>query len=83
MRAIREFVSSVTANEPGTQMYAAWQRRDDRTRFLHLFIFEDAEAQTRHSESAAVAEFEAAYRPFLVAGDVVFADFDLIASNRP
>jgi quinol monooxygenase YgiN len=71
-RAIEEFVEYVRANEPGTLVYAAWQRQDDPTRFLHLFTFADAAAQTAHSESTAVARFEATYRPELVGGDVVF-----------
>jgi quinol monooxygenase YgiN len=81
-RAIREFVDYVRSSEPGTTMYAAWERQDDPTRFIHLFIFADEEAQRIHSESAAVARFEAAYRPHLVDGDVVFRDFDLVASNE-
>lgn len=81
-QAIRDFVAYVEANEPGTRMYAAWQRQDPPTRFMHLFIFEDAAAQDAHSESAAVAQFEATYRPFLVGGDVVFTDFDLVAANQ-
>ena len=32
--------------------------------------------------SAAVAAFEAVYRPVLAAGPVVFTDYDLVASNR-
>ena len=81
-RAIIEFVDYVRASEPGTQMYAAWERQDEPTRFTHLFVFADDEAQRIHSESAAVARFEAAYRQHLVGGDVVFTDFDLVASNQ-
>lgn len=80
--AIIEFVAYVRANEPGTRMYTAWQRQDDPARFTHLFIFADEAAQQAHSESAAVARFEAAYRPHLVDGDVVVADFDEVASNQ-
>jgi quinol monooxygenase YgiN len=80
-RAIEAFVGYVRANEPGTRMYAAWQRQDDPTRFVHLFIFEDEAAQKAHSESAAVSRFEEIYRPELVGGDVVFTDFDLVAAN--
>lgn len=81
-QAIREFVGYVRDHEAGTQMYAAWQRQDDPTRFVHLFIFQDENAHRIHSESDAVARFEAAYRPHLVGGDVVFTDFDAIASNQ-
>jgi quinol monooxygenase YgiN len=79
--AIEDFVDYVRANEPGTQLYQAWQSQADETSFLHLFIFADEEAQRIHSESAAVARFEAAYTPELVGGDVVFTDFDLVARN--
>ena len=81
-RAIEEFVAYVRSNEPGMRMYLAWQRQDDPTRFVHVFIFEDAAAQTTHSESAAVAHFEAIYRPELVGGEVVFTDFDMVATNQ-
>lgn len=77
-RAIAEFVDYVRANEPGTRMYVAWQQQDDPTRFIHLFIFENAEAQTRHSESDAVQRFEAVYSPELVGGPVVFTDFNRV-----
>ena len=81
-QAIEEFVSYVRANEPGTRMYIAWQQQDVPTRFIHLFIFEDSAAQTRHSESEAVRRFEAVYSPELVGGEVVFTDFNLVASNK-
>jgi quinol monooxygenase YgiN len=80
-RAIEEFVQYVQANEPGTRMYVAWQQQDDPTRFVHLFIFEDAAAQTVHSESKAVQRFESIYSPELVGGDVIFHDYDLVATN--
>src|SRR5207245_11798988 len=80
-QAIQEFVQYVQANEPGTRMYLAWQQKDDPTRFLHLFIFEDAPAQARHGESEAVKRFESIYSPELVGGDVVFTDYELIAGK--
>jgi len=81
-RAIEEFVQYVRANEPGTQMYVAWQQHDDPTRFIHLFIFKDANAMTIHSESDAVKRFESIYSPELVGGEVVFTDFDPVATNQ-
>jgi quinol monooxygenase YgiN len=81
-QAIDEFVHYVKENEPGTRLYMAWQQKDDPARFLHLFIFEDAAAQTRHSESDAVKRFEATYGPELLGGDVVFTDFELVAANQ-
>lgn len=81
-KAIKEFVEYVRANEPGTQMYLAWQEKDDPTRFLHLFIFADAAAQKKHGESDAVKRFEAVYTPELVEGEVVFTDYEMIAGKR-
>lgn len=79
--AIVEFVDYVRANEPGTRLYAAWQQAEDPTRFIHLFTFEDADAQAAHGRSDAVARFEAVYGPQLVDGPVVFTDHVLIADN--
>jgi quinol monooxygenase YgiN len=81
-QAIQEFVPYVKANEPGTRLYLAWQQKDDPTRFVHFFIFEDAAALKAHSESQGVKRFEAAYRPELVGGDVVFTDYQLVATNQ-
>ena len=80
--AIRVFVAYVQANEPGTQMYLAWQEKNDPTRFLHLFIFAEEAAQARHGESEAVKRFESVYSPELVGGEVVFTDYELI-SGKP
>src|SRR5579872_2736402 len=81
-RAIEEFVPWVGAREPGTRMYTAWQEEDDPTRFVHFFIFENKAAHRIHSQSEAVKRFEAAYRPELIGGDVVFTGYNLIASNQ-
>jgi quinol monooxygenase YgiN len=81
-QAIKEFVAYVQVNEPGTQMYLAWQQQDDPTRFLHLFIFENAAAQTRHGQSEAVRRFESIYRPEMVGEEVVFTDYEMIAGKR-
>ena len=79
--AIADFVAYVVANEPGSRMYSAWQQRDDPTRFVHLFIFEDEAAQHAHGSSDAVRRFEEVYTPFLAAGPVVFTDYLLVAST--
>ena len=80
-RAIQEFVPHVEANEPGTRMYLAWQEKDDPSRFVHFFIFENEAAHAAHASSEAVKRFEAAYRPELASGEVVFTDYLLIASK--
>jgi quinol monooxygenase YgiN len=81
-RAIQEFVPYVRDHEPGTRLYMAWQQKDDPTRFVHFFIFEDEAAHTAHSKSAAVKQFETAYRPELISGDVVFTDYEMVATNQ-
>jgi quinol monooxygenase YgiN len=81
-RAIEELVNYLQANEPGTQMYLAWQEKDDTTRFIHLFIFADAAAHARHGHSEAVKRFESVYTPELVGGDVIFTDYEMIAGKR-
>lgn len=80
-QAIKELVRYVEAKEAGTLMYLAWQQKDDPTRFMHFFIFENAAAQTRHGESEAVRRFESIYSPELV-GEVVFTDYELVAGKR-
>ena len=54
---------------------------DERTRFTHLFIFEDEAARTIHSSSDAVPAFESVYGPELVGGPVVFTEHVQVASN--
>ena len=81
-KAIAEFVDYVKKHEAGSEMYLAWQQKDDPTKFIHLFIFKDETAQKRHGESAAVRKFEAAYTPELVSGEVVFTDYEMIAGKR-
>ncbi len=80
--AIAEFVPYIQEHEPGTQMYLAWQQKDDPTRFLHLFIFADEAAQARHGQSDAVQRFESVYSPELVGGEVVFTDYAMVAGKR-
>jgi quinol monooxygenase YgiN len=80
--AIAEFVDYVARNEPGSRMYTAWQRKDDPTRFVHLFEFADEAAHQAHGSSEAVRQFEAVYGPELVDGPVVFTDYVQIATNR-
>jgi quinol monooxygenase YgiN len=79
--AIEAFVAYLTVSEPGTQMYLAWQQKDDPTHFVHLFIFADSAAHARHGESEAVKRFESVYSPELVGGDVVFTDYEMIAGK--
>jgi quinol monooxygenase YgiN len=81
-KAIEEFVRYVQANEPGTEMYLAWQEKNDPTRFLHLFIFKDAASQALHGKSEAVRRFESVYSPELVGGSVTFTTYEMPAGKR-
>lgn len=81
--AIQEFVKYLQTSEPGTEMYLAWQQKEDPTRFLHLFRFRDAAARQMHGESQAVNKFESVYRPELVGGDVVFTEYEMVSGKLP
>ena len=64
-------------------MYVAWQRQDDRTRFLHLFIFDsDGCSNGAQRVGRGGCASRPPYRPYLVDGDVTFTDYDLVASNQ-
>ncbi len=80
LAAIRKFVDYVRANEPGTLRYEVWQEKKDSTRFVHIFVFRDAEADRTHSESKAVEEFSGVLYPQCLA-PVEFVDYKLVASN--
>jgi quinol monooxygenase YgiN len=79
--AIVEFVAYLRQNEPTTWFYAAWQAKTDPSRFVHLFTFEDEAAHERHGRSDAVKRFESVYQPVLVGEEVVFTDYELVATN--
>ena len=80
LAVIREFVAYVASREPGTLRYEVWQEREDRTRFVHIFVFRDAEASRIHSESAEVKKFAAVLYPECLA-PVEFIDYQLVVSN--
>jgi quinol monooxygenase YgiN len=80
LAAIREFVAYVRANEPGTLRYEVWQEREDPTRFVHIFVFRDAEADRIHSEFPQVKKFAAVLYPECPA-PVEFIDYRLVVSK--
>lgn len=55
--AIHEFVAYVREREPGALRYEVWQEAARPTRFVHLFVWRDEEANRVHGESAAVKKF--------------------------
>jgi quinol monooxygenase YgiN len=80
LTAIQEFVAYVRANEPGTLRYEVWQEKNDPTRFVHIFTFQDDEADQLHSESAAVKKFSGILYPECLA-PVEFIDYNKLVSN--
>ncbi len=80
LAAIQEFVAYVRANEPGTLRYEVWQEQADPTRFVHIFVFRDAEADRIHSESAEVKKFASILYPECMA-PVEFIDYQQVISN--
>ena len=80
-RAIEEFVAYVRANEPGTRLYLSLQARDDPTRFLHYFIFDDEVAEKRHSTALSVQRFTEVLYPERADGMVAFTDYVLLATT--
>lgn len=68
-------------NEPGPTTYTSWEEKDNPTRFVHLFIFEDEESRAVHGQSSVVRAFEAVYSPELAGGAVIFTDNLEVASN--
>lgn len=80
LAAIHRFVAYVRDHESGTFRYDVWQEKDHPTRFVHAFIFRDAEAEQAHSDSAEVKEFAAVLYPECLA-PVEFIDYQLVDSN--
>ena len=80
LAAIHDFVAYVRANEPGTLRYEVWQEHDNPTRFVHIFVFRDAEADKIHSESPEVEKFAAVLYPECLA-PVEFIDYQHVISN--
>jgi len=80
LAAIGEFVAYVRGHERGTLRYEVWQERGEPTRFVHLFIFADAAAKRRHSESAEVKRFASILYPECLA-PVEFVEYVEIDSN--
>jgi quinol monooxygenase YgiN len=80
LAAIREFVAYVQAKEPGTLRYEVWQEQSDPTRFVHIFVFRDAEADRIHSQSAEVKTFAGILYPECLA-PVEFTDYSHVVSN--
>ncbi len=78
--AIREFVAYVKKNEPRTLLYVSLQEKDNPTRFIHYFIFEDEAAREVHANSEGVNRFTSVLYTRLVV-PVEFTGYDLLATT--
>lgn len=78
--AIHEFVAYVRGNEPGALRYEVWQESEHPTRFVHLFVWRDEEANRLHGESAAVKKFAGILYPRCLA-PVEFIEYRLLDAN--
>ena len=80
LAAIHEFVAYVRANEAGALRYEVWQEREHPTRFVHIFVWKDAEANRIHGESAAVGRFASILYPNCLA-PVEFVEYEQVNAN--
>jgi quinol monooxygenase YgiN len=78
--AIREFVAAVK-REPGTQVYLALHEEGDPTRFLHVMVFADEEAEERHRHAEHTRRFVEALYPHTLDG-VAFHDFTMVGTTK-
>jgi len=80
LAAINEFVAYVRANEAGALRYEVWQEAERPTRFVHIFVWRDEEANRLHGESAAVKKFAGILYPKCLA-PVEFITYKQIDAN--
>src|SRR5512135_3254330 len=80
LAAIHEFVGYVRANEPGALRYEVWQESGHPTRFVHLFVWRDAEANRVHGQAAAVKKFAGILYPNCLA-PVEFTTYQQVDAN--
>ena len=81
-QAIRVFVEYIRVHEPDTLSYISLQENDDPVKFLHIFIFRDADAKDTHANSEAVDRFTGTLYPNLVA-PVKFTEYQVLADTGP
>jgi quinol monooxygenase YgiN len=80
LTAIHEFVAYVRTQEPGALRYEVWQESEHPTRFVHIFIWKDADANRVHGESAAVKKFAGILYPNCLA-PVEFIEYRQVDAN--
>jgi quinol monooxygenase YgiN len=80
LSAIHEFVEYVRTHEPGALRYEVWQEAAHPTRFVHIFVWRDEEANRIHGESAAVKRFAGILYPKCLA-PVEFIEYRQVDAN--
>jgi quinol monooxygenase YgiN len=80
LAAIQEFVAYVRSNEAGALRYEVWQEAEHPTRFVHIFIWRDEEANRIHGQSPAVKKFAGILYPNCLA-PVEFVEYKQIDAN--
>jgi quinol monooxygenase YgiN len=80
LAAIHEFVAYIRANEDGALRYEVWQEKEHPTRFTHIFVWRDEEANRIHGESAAVKKFAGILYPNCLA-PVEFTEYKQVDAN--
>ena len=80
LAAIHEFVAYVRTNEDGALRYEVWQNAEHPTRFVHIFVWRDEEANRSHGESAAVKKFAGILYPNCLA-PVEFVEYKQVDAN--
>ena len=78
--AIHEFVAYVRDHEAGALRYEVWQEAEHPTRFVHIFVWRDEEANRIHGESAAVKKFASILYPHCLA-PVEFVEYRQVDAN--
>jgi quinol monooxygenase YgiN len=80
LAAIHEFVAYIRTEESGALRYEVWQESEHPTRFVHIFVWRDAEANRIHGESAAVKKFAGILYPNCLA-PVEFIEYRQVDAN--
>src|SRR5690242_13989824 len=80
LAAIHEFVAYVRTHEDGALRYEVWQEEERPTRFVHIFVWRDEEANRIHGESAAVKKFAGTLYPKCLA-PVEFISYRQVDAN--
>ena len=78
--AIRDFVTAVRENEPGTRLYTGLKQTDTDATYMTYFIFEDESAEAYHRTTPWVKRFTETIYPENV-DDIEFTHFELLAST--